>query len=156
MVFRHVSPSPTVTSFNWTLGSTLAVIGMPLTTLLTRQDLNTVRLIFSIMKQSAHHNRPDFSVDIPCRFVSWHQHHNLFLLCPLPFPPIYRTCESRGHRSHCRCAPRNILPTKRKWIFHRSRMQMVIIGPSGYVWFSDFFLLSHSSLLLRMAYNPHI
>jgi len=116
VVYRYLAPLPSKNDSNCALGSAIAVVGMPITTLATRRDPTTVCLA-QITDSCSLMMRPlELGMDTVDRLHGEHLHHHLLLLCACPFPAFYSAGQSGRRRTLRHCAPDHILSVECKFV----------------------------------------
>ena len=97
------------------VGSVAAIIGMPLTALITRKNLETVRLATRAGGLGVERNRLTVRrIYLPCRFGRVHSNHYRVSSRVVGFPEIHSVREDRGSESRSCRAARDVLSAQRK------------------------------------------
>lgn len=106
------------------LASAVTILGMPLTTLLARNDIVTVNTFSSYFTLSPDYS-PDRCVDFPRRLLDLHGDQPSLHLYSLPVSCIPSTRHSRGRRSRRRRSPCHILRAQ-CWYFPASSSLLLL------------------------------
>jgi len=116
VVYRYLAPFQSENGSNCTLGSAIAVVGMPITTLATRGDHTTVCLAQITNSHSLMIRPLELGMDTVDRLHGEHLHHHLLLLCACPFPAFYSAGQRGRRRALRHCAPDHILSVECKFV----------------------------------------
>lgn len=115
VVYRYLAPLPSKNDSNCVLGSAIAVVGMPITTWVTRHDQTSVCLE-QITNSPSLMMLLELGMDTVDRLHGEHLYHHLLLLCTCPFPAFYTAGQSGRRRAQRHCAPHHILSVECKFV----------------------------------------